>query len=184
MPSESGLAPIISDELEYVQRISQKQEMLIGRAIATWSGVEQVIEEVIWCLLNLSPEEGRVVTSPLDGKFKLNLLRGLGRKRLNRHTFKSLNDAVKELRILYERRCLFAHGIWVTTRPKNIPAALSLRAKIPEQFDQADVVATLFPRDLMVAIIYKMKVIANALVGLRNELSASRDTQSEPHWPD
>jgi len=78
---ETGRPPIIPRQpgAIYEQGISEDQEQLIGSAISKWSGIEQAMEEVIWALLRLSVEEGRVITSPLDAKFKLNLLRGFGK---------------------------------------------------------------------------------------------------------
>jgi hypothetical protein len=65
----------------YKPEIPAELEAVIGRCIIQWSRTEQSIEELIWHFLGLPIAEGRVITAPLDAKYKISMLRGLGIQR-------------------------------------------------------------------------------------------------------
>jgi hypothetical protein len=72
----------------YKTEILPELEAVIGRVIIQWSRTEQAIEELIWHFLGLPIDEGRVITSPLDTKYKISMLRGLGIQRIKGNFYK------------------------------------------------------------------------------------------------
>jgi hypothetical protein len=101
-------------EQTHRQDISGEQELLIGRAVVTWSRIEKVVEEVSWALLRLPVDEGRIVTSRLDAKYKINLLRELGKKHFTGEHLIKITEILNKIEDLYIERNLIVHGEWVT----------------------------------------------------------------------
>jgi hypothetical protein len=100
----------------YKPEIPAALEAVIGRAIIQWSRTEQAIEELIWHFLGLPISEGRVITSPLDAKYKISMLRGLGIQRIKGNRIKDFHTVIKRLRSLYEHRSTMAHGVGYDAR--------------------------------------------------------------------
>ena len=173
MPSTSEKPAIIVSRPgdKYDPNISEEQELLIGRMIVSWSQLEQAIEEVIWEFLQLPIAQGRIITSPLDAKYKINMLRGLGIKQVGKDDLKDFHSIIKLMRYLYAHRSTIAHGVWVTL-PNGDPAALSLKTKVPEEFDQAKVIVSAYPSDFMNKLIWQTQFAMNALIDLRRMLAA------------
>jgi hypothetical protein len=160
---------------KYVQSISELQEQLIGRAIVRWSRLEIVIDEVIWRFLKLDIPNGRVITSHLDASHKFKLLRGLSALHLTSDGQEQFAITMGKLEDLYAYRNLFAHCHWVTVFPDNLPAALSMRDRLPSEAGKSEVVATLFQRDLMLGIVHNIMAATNSLIKLRNDIESSPD---------
>jgi hypothetical protein len=167
--------------LSYVETISPETERAIGQGIAAWSRVERVIEELIWRLLQLDPAHGRVITSKLDARHKFTLLRGFADLKLTAETARErFLQLMGNIEDLYEIRNSMAHGVWVTLKPKNVAASMSLRDKLPGDADKTDAVATEFPIELLRESNANMVRIANQLIILRDGISPSPTTPSPP----
>jgi hypothetical protein len=52
-------------------------ERLIGRIVVAWSKLEGAMEDLIWQLLGIGIEQGRVITSRLDAVTKIRMIRAL-----------------------------------------------------------------------------------------------------------
>jgi hypothetical protein len=61
-------------------RLSEQQCELIGEFIANWSHLELVLEKLIWHFLKLVPEDGRIITSTLDARPKVRMIRQLAKR--------------------------------------------------------------------------------------------------------
>jgi hypothetical protein len=179
--AETPPQPLIhGPEAGYTLGISDAHAMLIGRALAAWSQLEQVIEEVIWSFLELHIDIGRVITADLDANHKLKMLRGLSKNYIDANSFKLLDALIKRLRELYEFRNYAAHGVWVTLKSGNIPAVRVLRAKVPDNFDQAQVVLIEMSSKYMNEMTRLMDVFRNSLIDLRTNIHSSRGTSFPP----
>jgi len=156
----------------YKFEVPERYQLLIGKVIIEWSRAEQAIEELIWAYLKLSIEEGRIITSPLDEKYKISMLRGLGIRRSSIGLLKEFHKVIKLLRNLYEHRSTIAHGNWVTL-PNGKYAALSLKLKVPEEVDQRRTNAVSYADDQLTRIITQCVMCRNYLIDLRNKVSGS-----------
>jgi hypothetical protein len=76
-------------------RISEQQCELIGEFIANWSHLELVLEKLIWHFLKLVPEDGRIITSTLDARPKVRMIRQLAKRHI-RH--RALTRVVPRIR--------------------------------------------------------------------------------------
>jgi hypothetical protein len=172
MARKPPITPRRADQT-YQQGVSPEIELLVGRAIITWSNLEIIMQEVIWTLLRVSVDEGRIMTSNLDAKYRMNLLRELGRYHLKHQQLADLLETLGHCEDLYGDRNLIAHGQWVTMLPDNIPAVLSLREKLPNDVDRRQVIASTMPKDRLEAIIDNMIIATNDLIALRRASSRS-----------
>jgi hypothetical protein len=106
---------------------------LIGAVIAQWSRMEGVIQELIWKFLNLSIEDGRIITCQNDVSKNLAILRELLKRRLaGSPLLAAFSIRLDRLTQLMEQRNLVAHGLWARAMPENVPGVLSLRRKTPD----------------------------------------------------
>jgi len=172
-------------EVQVTQEISGPQELLIGRVAVAWSRLEHSINEVIWAFLDASIEDGRIITSSIDTKYRLNLLRALGERHLDRDHQKVISEIVIKINELAEFRNLILHGLWVTT-PEGIPAVQSPRGKLPNEANSNEVITTEMPPDLMNQIIDRTVSIMNYLIDCRRSLSKStkKSVLPPPPWTD
>lgn len=157
--------------------------MLIGRVIFSWSLIENAMEDTIWHFLNISMDDGRVVTARLDAKHKLLILRGLGERYLDeaKDDFMIILNRMLDL---YEERNFIAHGFWGTLIPDEIPAAASLKIKAyPTQEDPSDIITETFPEGRMHGIINRMCVIMEWLEELMGALAALHNRPFLPPLP-
>jgi hypothetical protein len=167
---------------EVRQEISGPQELLIGQFVVAWSRLDHSIDEVIWSLLQMQPDDGRVITAALDLKYKLNLLRGLSERRLSKNDRGSLSGIIKRINELNEFRVLIVHGLWVTLSPQDTPAVQYLRGKLPDDAGFNEVVTTETPSDLMKKLIHNTTAIMNYLIDCRSAFYASPNKQILPPW--
>ena len=161
------------------RHLSGRAELLIGRAVVTWSRLEQSIEEVIWELLKMSVEDGRIITARLDVKYKTALLRGLSEKNLQKDALEAIRSLLTRIDELYTVRNLIVHGVWGTVKPDNVPAVMSLREKLPEEAGRDEVITTHMPHEYMAGVIRNIMLVTNLLIKTKNELSSSLSISPE-----
>jgi hypothetical protein len=164
------------------QDISGPQELLIGKAVVAWSRLEHSINEIIWALLRVSVEDGRIITASLDTRYRLNLLRALGDRRLAEIDVKLLSDLIKKINELNEYRNLIVHGLWVTILPDDAPAVQSLRGKLPDDAGANEVVTTVMSAELMHGVIDRIVFMMNYLINVRETLHSYPDKPVLPVW--
>ncbi|HLZ76310.1 hypothetical protein [Phenylobacterium sp.] len=151
--------------------VPPEYEMMIGRAMHTWSSLEQAIEEAVWALLSLDIANGRIVTGRLDANHKISLLRRLCEKRLPLKELQNVLTLIGRLEDLYSTRNLFAHAIWGTNRPSGQVVALSLKEKVPNDSSEDVVVAAYYEISQLGEIVLSMMKATNALVSFRKMVS-------------
>jgi hypothetical protein len=166
---------------KFRHEIAAEQERLIGRVIAAWSALEDTMQEAIWSFLNISMDEGRIVTARLDANFKINILRGLGPRHLEKEKADDLNALLNTIVDLYSDRNFIAHGKWGTLLPDNLPAAASLREKVDATFNPTHVMVETFPKQRMIAILREIIISMNSMIEMIREHETSHGRRHPPH---
>ncbi len=129
--------------------IGQIQERLIGRAIVEWSKLENCIRDLIWSLVSLSFEDGRVLTERTDIARLITVAKVLARRRLEEPLLTEVIDALTRADELRDDRNFIVHGTWCTVEPVGVPYSSSLRQKsLP-----GEVTAEEFPHSRMRRIV-------------------------------
>lgn len=180
MAKRSSKPPVMPrrPEQTFVREVGDEIFVQIGKCIAQWSDIEHVIEQVIWALLRLNIEEGRIVTSHLDARHKTLLLRQLGHLHLPSEDMEEFTTVLGRIEDLYERRNLIAHGQWVTLKPDNVPGVMSLREKLPDGTPRNEVITTVIPQSGFIDLCQNMGIVYNYLVELRKYASALHNKRS------
>jgi hypothetical protein len=155
---------------QYKHDIPDEYELLIGKIVVAWSRLESAVEELTWAFLKRAPDDGRIITSPLDAKYKISMLRGFGIKIIKGHSLKKFHKAIKLLRNLYDHRNIIAHGNWVTLSNGKF-ASVSLKRKIPEDIDQMTVDAVSYDSEQLTIILQQCIQLMNYLIELRNQVA-------------
>jgi hypothetical protein len=114
-------------------RISDRHCELMGEAIANWAKLEVNLDIVIWLLVKMPVEDGRILTPRIDANQKIQILRVLSRKNAT-ELFKSFNfnELLNKIDELRDDRNFLVHGTWCTLMPDNEPFGSSC-AKKPNQ---------------------------------------------------
>jgi len=87
----------------------------IGEVAAEWGAFEFAVEKLIWVLLKIGPKEGRLVTTQMNIRPKLEILKGLiGRSGMDATLSKNLLVVVKRALTLSDARNRIIHGLWST----------------------------------------------------------------------
>jgi hypothetical protein len=153
-----------------------QQERLIGRVVVAWAKLESALDGLIWHLLSLEIEDGRIITARLDAVAKIKMSRDLGNLNLSEEQFRQLSPILDRIDILREDRNHIVHGMWARNR-EGIPITFSLRTK-PLEPDQ--VVAEAFPDTRMRDIVHDIDAGKYKIMLLLKELGASLDKPSLP----
>lgn len=154
-------APLIIDS-NISPDISMQQERLIGRVVVAWSKLEQAMHGVIWALLDMDPDDGRIVTGKQDAKHKIAILRGLGKKHLSEQAQPRFIKLPNISEKLYVDRNFVAHGSWGTDMNRNIAIAATLRERpAAEDGDPTYIVTQYFSPARMRVIAHRMALSAS-----------------------
>jgi hypothetical protein len=166
----------------YKESIPAPYYPAIGLGIVSWSYIDRAIEEIIWRLLGVDVARGRAITARQDLTHKIAMLKSLSKLHFSDEEHETILDLMGKAEDLYEIRNDLAHGQWVTLTPGGHVAALSLRARLPEEAeDPTDQVASHYPMDLLKGAIVNMRRLANALVTLRDRIGPLPPTPSRPN---
>jgi hypothetical protein len=148
-------------------------ERLVGRVVIEWSRLEAVLNDLIWCFLNVVFEDGRSLTGRADAGTKITLLRAIAPQHL------SDDDKLEALLLVLDMvdasrddRNFIVHGSWGRLAPEGIPLAASIRIKSKPD----EVIAETFPPKRMRDIADNIVRMRKMLVLLLDELYASPDT--------
>jgi hypothetical protein len=140
------------------------QEKLIGRVVVQWSKVEAGLNELIWRMLQLTIEDGRILTSRMDAQTKIAMLRKLGPRYLDGGPLEDLQKALKLADNVRDDRNFIVHGTWGTLLPEGEPIALSIRAKA----EPGEIRSELFPYSRMRIIIRDILLVKKSLIAAVN----------------
>ncbi len=157
-------------------RLSEQQCQLIGQFIAYWSHLELTLERLIWHFLKLEPDDGRIITSTLDARPKVRMLRELAKRHIRHRAMREqLLEVITAIEELHGNRNFVAHGVWSTIMPDEIPMALSLRIAA----EPGHITSEPFPKERMVALIETTREIGAVLDDLPAALAASQKRYAE-----
>src|SRR2546423_4663272 len=98
----------------------------IGLIAIHWSYLEHAIEQLIWVILELNTSTGRAITSDLQMRGRLKMLRKLIDAK---HPPMSdvIQNLTKTIQSLEDDRNLIVHGIWGRRDGSSDPSAISLK---------------------------------------------------------
>src|SRR5665213_229338 len=128
--SEISLEVRARRSLSPVKPLPAGHHELIGKNIEAWSALELTIDFLIWELLRLSPDVGRVVTSKLDARPKMEMLHSIAQLTIrDRNLIAFLAVVQKDIAELVADRNMIIHGLW--GQHKELTFAASMRKKSP-----------------------------------------------------
>jgi hypothetical protein len=159
--------PLPGQEVE--PTVSLRYERLIGRIVVNWSKLEACMEDLIWSLLKLEIEKGRVITARRDAVNKIRMLRELGVQELPEPMFHRLSPALDHIDVLREDRNFVVHGTWGRTKPSFMHVCLSLR---PQALERDQIMTETFPEMRMYEILNGIELRKQELIELMSELHA------------
>lgn len=154
------------------------QHRLIGQFIVEWSKLEAAIEDLIWSILKISDEDGRIVTKRWDAVTKITILRALANRHLVGSQLDELVDALDDANLIRDDRNFIVHGLWGKIQPGNEPAALSLRPNA----NPGEIIAQTYPHDRMRFLIDEIgrvkEIVIQTLLSLQP--SPDKSTSQDP----
>ncbi len=143
-PPKPAAIPVRDDQISDYH-IGLVQERLIGRVVTQWSKLEAALAELLWRFLELSFEDGRLITERMDPSRLIALLRVLAPRKLDGDNLQELSNLLAEADELRDDRNFIIHGTWGTIYPEGDAVSLSLRAKS----NPGDITAEHFPHGRM-----------------------------------
>jgi hypothetical protein len=156
-------------------------QKLMGRLVLAWSFLEASMQALIWALLDLPMDDGRIITSRLDASSMIPILRALGIRHIKDET--RLQDFLDDLATVdgYRNdRNFVVHGTWIVAHPGNVPMSMSLR---PEA-EAGGVVTENFPQARLREIIRAIRRYHRKFLILEDDIQTSRDKLLRQHPPD
>lgn len=137
------------------------QEKWIRRITVEWSKLEAILDELIWCFLDLPMEFGRSITTTMSASAKIAILRNLSSLAYDPLLQDYLKEHLDIIDILKDDRNFIVHGTW-GLRNDGTPFASSLRLKHSPSL----VVAELFSQERMKSIWRRIIRVKEKLIPL------------------
>jgi hypothetical protein len=153
----------LSSERHMRYGVSPVTEKLIGRFIVEWSRLEALIGDMIWVILDVKEEDGRIVTARVDAKTKLQWLKAFSARYLEGKELEHIAQIVNVIEIVQESRNLVVHASWGTFVQSGDPIAMSLRPKA----EPDKILTESFPRD-------RLEELIENTIAARNEIAKWR----------
>jgi hypothetical protein len=147
------------------------QERLIGRLVVERSNLEAGLNDMIWHLLNLSIDDGRVLTGRFDAVTNISMLRVLAPRFLEGDHLNDLLAVLSAADKMREDRNFIVYDVWGTLIPEGTPNAISIRAKS----EPGEVIAEGFSHTRMKLLIKNVVSAKNILVNIFHERDPSRE---------
>ena len=150
--------------------ISLQQERFIGRVCVAWGALEATMQDVIWHLLDVPIDDGRIITAGADATRKIQWIDAFTKKHLKGEQLESIKAIVSKIGELRLDRNFIIHGTWATGFWGD-PISCSVKEKSP---DPTEVVAESFPEWRMREIWEGINESKFALMGWANALQRAR----------
>lgn len=153
-------------------RLSNVQCELIGEVMVHWSRLESNLDILLWRMVGVDAEDGRVLTSRTGADIKIQMLRALARRHLapDPAALTEFNDLLAKIEELKDDRNFIAHATWATLVPDEVPIGTSIRQKS----EPGRVNAEKFPQDRMKTLIDNLHRAVGYLVQTQDRLSSLR----------
>lgn len=92
----------------------------IGLIISRYALIEHMVERIIWELLKLDAQTGKIITSEARMQIRINILSTLAPLKFkNKTTVKECKDSLVIIKKHFKKRNYFAHGFWFTDKETN-----------------------------------------------------------------
>ena len=112
-----------ADPLEIPHKLPSKYYTSIGKIVSSCAHLEHNVENLIWLLLDIKHKEGRLLTTGMQFRSKLNLLEELASHYApNQQIADSIAELCKASSPLAGIRNDVAHGVWA--HPRSNPKLL------------------------------------------------------------
>jgi hypothetical protein len=169
IPRAKKLPPIPKRADQTLNYIGPVQEKLIGRVVAQWSILENVLHHLIWRLTGLSFEDGRLFTERMDSARAILILRILAARYLEGEQLQQFIDLLAAADDLRDDRNFIAHGAWTVLQPEGHNIAASIRQKS----EPGEIIGEHFPHARMRAIVAKIRETRTALFEIFDTLPSA-----------
>ncbi len=150
------------------------QEKLIGRVVVEWSKLENLLNDLLWAILGLDFEDGKIVTGRADVSNKVQLLRAIAPRYLTDSQLDHLLSALDIVDGLREDRNFIVHGTWHVILPEGQPWAASIRPSA----NPNEVITECFPPKRMRNIIQMIIKSKHTITSVLLNYEASQETPS------
>ncbi|AGK58262.1 hypothetical protein HYPDE_32948 [Hyphomicrobium denitrificans 1NES1] len=120
------------------------QYRLIGQFLVEWSKLEAALDDLIWRILGLSDDDGRVITTKFDARTRIEVLIVLGQRYFEGWRLRFLVAALDATDNLREHRNFIAHGVW-GRMSGGVAVAMSLKPKS----ELGEIIGQSYPHDQM-----------------------------------
>ena len=139
-----------------------------------------MLQDLIWQLLGVDMADGRLITSRLDVRPKIEVIEALVPRRIKDEQAAKGGGIMDILDLVQSRqadRNFIVHGSWGTLMPRMVPLAMSLReqSETPSQ-----VIAETFPEGRMREIINDLDAAILRAAKIMNALFPSPDRPESP----
>lgn len=151
--------------------ISMKQERLIGRVCVAWAGLEATLQDILWQMLGVPIDDGRIFTSAADAKRKLQWLNAFAGKHLKGDEWTRLKTALDAIEQARGDRNFVVHGQWATHISTGDPIAMSVKEKAP---DPTEVIAETWPDGRMLELVDVINAAKSELMRWANSHALAR----------
>lgn len=157
-----------SDGTAVTGGVTAETEQLIGQFIVEWNHLEAAIGGMIWTILKVKEEDGRVLTSRVDAKTKITWTRIFAERYLSGDSITHIAQIINVIKTVQEARNLIVHGSWGITEDTQEPIALSLKASA----DPDKVLGETFPHERIKELIHNTKA-ARSEINVWNKRQAA-----------
>lgn len=176
-PPKPPLVPHRPDQT-LLLTVSNEHQMLMSRVIMAWSKCEAALHDIIWTMLNLEEDDGRILTRSVGAKMLIPMVRALGLRHVMYDDIPLLEDALDLADARRGDRDFIAHGLWGTLMPENVAMAMSMKPDSPP----GTVTTETFPDAKMRVIEADIRRVRDVITRVRDGLSASRGKPTlRPH---
>ena len=176
--SKPGKPPIqnLGDTVNVRYGISLTAEKLIGRFVTEWSRLDAIIGDTIWTILDVTIEDGRILTARIDANMKISWLRSFSEKYLENEDIIEMGKILNSVDNLLEVRNFIVHASWGTFVKTGDPVAMSLKMKAPPE----RVVVESFPEMRLRELVEEIRATRSAIATWRKKHESSPKRRTQP----
>jgi hypothetical protein len=127
------------------------------------------MQDVIWQLLGVPIDDGRIITASADANRKLQWLNGFARKHLTGTEAEKMTGILEHIEVLRTERNFIMHASWCTHTKTGDPCGMSVKEKAA---DPTEIVMESFP-------LYRMEAIWNGIDMCKFALMAWANSHAE-----
>jgi hypothetical protein len=159
--------------------VSLRHERLVGRAIISWSRLEAAIQDIIWVILDVPLEDGRIITARMDAIKKMQWIKSFSKRHLDGKPLEDMEFILSKVDDLLDDRNFIVHTSWGTLVNTGEPVGMSLRRKSQPH----EIVTEAFPERRMLEFISDVDAARNGLIAWRKQHESLPGRRTPPlYW--